>query len=70
MRPAAEVVVSRIRAGITPTVLEYGALLRESGCDQAEARRLVAQYQADIAERPNAENALMEQLRAFSLPRQ
>jgi hypothetical protein len=67
MKPALQAVVAKIRAGETPTVLEYGSLLREAGCDQAEARGLVTSYRNAIA--TDAEEELMALLQSFTLAR-
>lgn len=67
MKPALLTVVSKLRAGACPTVLEFGALLRENGLDQTEARALVGQYRDAIATRPSAEDTLMASLRSFAL---
>ncbi len=69
MKPALAAVVGKLQAGAYPTVLEFGALLRENGTDPAQARGLVAQYQDATAGSASNEDELMAQLRSFSLGR-
>jgi hypothetical protein len=66
MKPALSAVVTQLRAGRLPSVLEYGALLRESGFEQAQARSLLSDYQDAIAGR-SAEDRCMAALRSFIL---
>jgi hypothetical protein len=66
-KPALATVVTQLRAGRLPSALQYGALLREAGCDQAEARSMTAAYAKDLSGHSSAEEEFMESLRAFSL---
>jgi hypothetical protein len=67
MKPACATVVAAIRSGRYPTVLEFGAMLQENGCSQAEARGLVLAYQGAVARRSSAEDQCMAALRSFAL---
>ena len=67
MKLALHTVVTKLRAGQLPSVMEYGAVLYEAGCDQAEARAMTAAYARDIAGHSTAEDRLMAELMSFSL---
>jgi hypothetical protein len=67
MKPAALAVVAGLRAGVSPSVLQFAALLRENGDTPAEARPKVASYAEATAGESSAEAQAIALLRSFSL---
>jgi hypothetical protein len=68
MNPAIEACAAKLRAGRLPTLLEFGALLREGHYEQSEARTMASAYSRALAgQQCSAEDELMASLRSFSL---
>ena len=63
-RPALYAFVSKVRAGIVPSMIEAGAMLREAGADRDEARSICARWSEP---EDDGFARFMAQLRAFDL---